>query len=122
MGIHLAVDDFGTGYSSLSYLRRFPIEVLKVDQSFVQQIPGDPDDAALLGAVINIGRQLKRQVVAEGVETWEQLAFLQSQQCTERQGYLSSRPLGADQFAPLLQIAMVKGVQLGPLHIATSAA
>ena len=122
MGIHLAVDDFGTGYSSLSYLRRFPIEVLKVDQSFVQQIPGDPDDAALLGAVINIGRQLKRQVVAEGVETWEQLAFLQSQHCTEGQGYLFSRPLGADQFAALLQRGMVIGVQFGPLHIATSAA
>jgi len=110
MGVHLAVNDFGTGYSSLSCLRRFPVEVLKVERSFVQQAPADPDDAALLAAVINVGKQLKRQVVAEGIETREQLAFLQSLHCTEGQGYLFSRPLGAGQFTDLLQTGMAKTV------------
>ena len=113
MGVHLAVDDFGTGYSSLSYLRQFPIEALKVDQSFVHQIPVDPDDAALLSAVINIGKSLKRRVVAEGVETREQLAFLQAQHCAEGQGYLFSRPLPAAHFANLLQIGIPETVRFG---------
>lgn len=114
MGVHLAVNDFGTGYSSLSCLRRFPVEVLKVERSFVQQAPADPDDAALLAAVINVGKQLKRQVVAEGIETREQLAFLQSLHCTEGQGYLFSRPLGAGQFTDLLQTGMAKTVLFRP--------
>jgi EAL domain-containing protein (putative c-di-GMP-specific phosphodiesterase class I) len=113
MGVHLAVDDFGTGYSSLSYLRQFPIEALKVDQSFVHQIPVDPDDAALLSAVINIGKSLKRRVVAEGVETREQLAFLRAQRCAEGQGYLFSRPLPAAHFAALLQTGIRETVRFG---------
>ncbi len=103
MGVHLAVDDFGTGYSSLSYLRQFPIDVLKIDQSFVQQITADPDDSTIVSAIINMGKSLKHLVVAEGIETQLQRAYLQALSCAEGQGYLFSRPLAADQFAHLLQ-------------------
>ena len=106
MGVHLAVDDFGTGYSSLSYLRQFPIDVLKIDQSFVHQITADPDDSTIVSAIIHMGKSLKHLVVAEGIETQEQRAYLQTQRCTEGQGYLFSRPLAADQFAHLLQTGM----------------
>ena len=110
MGVHLAVDDFGTGYSSLSYLRQFPIDVLKIDQSFVHQISAEPDDATIVSAIINMGKNLKHLVVAEGVETLEQQAYLQTQHCTEGQGYLFSRPLDAAEFAQLLQIGMAETV------------
>jgi len=103
MGVHLAVDDFGTGYSSLSYLRHFPIDVLKIDQSFVSQITADPDDSTIVSAIINMGKSLKHLVVAEGIETQLQRAYLQTQQCAQGQGYLFSRPLAAAQFAQLLQ-------------------
>jgi diguanylate cyclase (GGDEF)-like protein/PAS domain S-box-containing protein len=103
MGVHLAVDDFGTGYSSLSYLRQFPIDVLKIDQSFVQQITADHDDPTIVSAIINMGKSLKHVVVAEGIETQLQRAYLQTQQCAQGQGYLFSRPLAAAQFAQLLQ-------------------
>ena len=101
MGVHLAVDDFGTGYSSLSYLRRFPIDVLKIDQSFVQQITSNSDDATIVSAIISMGKTLKLTVVAEGIETLEQKTCLQTQLCAEGQGYLFSRPLAAAQFAHL---------------------
>jgi diguanylate cyclase len=103
MGVRLTVDDFGTGYSSLSYLRRFPIDALKIDQSFVRDITSNPDDATIVSAVINMGRSLKQRVIAEGVETREQFAFLQSQHCGEGQGYYFSRPVLAGQFAKLLE-------------------
>ncbi|MGD0404873.1 MAG: EAL domain-containing protein [Candidatus Acidiferrales bacterium] len=103
MGIQLAVDDFGTGYSSLSYLRQFPIDVLKIDQSFVQRITDDPDDSAIVRAIIDMGKNLKLRVIAEGIETKKQLAFLQAQHCAEGQGYLFSLPLGAAQFAHVLR-------------------
>jgi diguanylate cyclase (GGDEF)-like protein/PAS domain S-box-containing protein len=106
MGMHLAVDDFGTGYSSLSYLRQFPIDVLKIDQSFVRQITADPEDSKIVSAIINMGKSLKQLVVAEGIETQEQLTFLQAGQCTEGQGYLFSRPVAAEQFAELLQMGL----------------
>ena len=104
MGIQLAVDDFGTGYSSLSYLQQFPIDVLKIDQSFVHRITGDPDDSPIVSAILDMGKNLKQRVIAEGIETQEQLAFLQTQHCEEGQGYLFSRPVTAAQFAHLLQM------------------
>jgi diguanylate cyclase (GGDEF)-like protein/PAS domain S-box-containing protein len=110
MGVHLAVDDFGTGYSSLSYLRQFPIDVLKIDQSFVNQITADPDDSSIVSAIINMGKSLKHLVVAEGIETQEQRAYLQAQSCAEGQGYLFSRPLAAAQFAQLLLIGIAETV------------
>jgi diguanylate cyclase len=102
VGIRLAVDDFGTGYSSLSYLKRFPIDTLKIDQSFVQDVTTDASDATIVGAVIAMGKSLKQRVVAEGVETGEQLAFLRSRRCDEGQGYYFSQPVPADDFATLL--------------------
>ena len=101
-GVQVAVDDFGTGYSSLSYLRKFSIDALKIDQSFVRQITTTPDETTIVTAVISMGRSLKLRVVAEGVETQEELAFLQAHQCDEAQGYLFSRPLLPEQFAKLL--------------------
>ena len=102
MGINLAVDDFGTGYSSLSYLQRFPIDVLKIDQSFVQNIESAKDDGIIVSAIISMGNSLKLKIVAEGVETTSQLAFLKARHCEEGQGYFFSHPLTADHFAALL--------------------
>ena len=102
-GVQVAVDDFGTGYSSLSYLRKFPIDALKIDQSFVRQITTAPDETTIVTAVISMGRSLKLRVVAEGVETPEELAFLQAHQCDEAQGYYFSRPVPPQQFAKLLE-------------------
>jgi EAL domain-containing protein (putative c-di-GMP-specific phosphodiesterase class I) len=102
-GVQLAVDDFGTGYSSLSYLRKFPIDALKIDQSFIRQITTAPDETTIVTAVISMGRSLKLRVVAEGVETLEELAFLQARHCDEAQGYYFSRPVLPEQFARLLE-------------------
>ena len=102
MGIKLAVDDFGTGYSSLSYLQRFPIDVLKIDRSFVQNIESAKDDGIIVSAIISMGNSLKLKVVAEGVETLSQLAFLKARHCEEGQGYFFNHPLTADHFAEQL--------------------
>jgi diguanylate cyclase (GGDEF)-like protein len=102
MGVQLAVDDFGTGNSSLSYLRRFPIDTLKIDQSFVHEISASADDAAFLAAVMSVGKTLKKRVVAEGVEKREQLAFLQTERCNEGQGYYFSPAVDAEHFPQLL--------------------
>jgi|HubBroStandDraft_6_1064221.scaffolds.fasta_scaffold05277_1 diguanylate cyclase (GGDEF)-like protein/PAS domain S-box-containing protein len=105
-GVQLAVDDFGTGYSSLSYLRKFPIDALKIDQSFVRQIATAPDETTIVTAVIAMGQSLKLRVIAEGVETSEELLFLQARHCNEGQGYYFSRPVPPDQFATLLEGGM----------------
>jgi len=102
MGVQLAIDDFGTGYSSLSYLKRFPIDTLKIDQSFVRDIATDADDATIVTAVIGMGRNLKQRVIAEGVETQAQLDFLQARHCDEGQGFHFSHPVSAEDFARLL--------------------
>ena len=106
LGVKLTVDDFGTGYSSLSYLRQFPIDTLKIDQSFVQQMTSSPGDAGLVSAVINMGKSLNHRVIAEGVETSEQHAFLLAEQCDEGQGYYFGRPMVAEELASLLQTGL----------------
>ncbi|MDF1838820.1 MAG: EAL domain-containing protein [Planctomycetota bacterium] len=102
MGLKISIDDFGTGYSSLSYLKQFPIDSLKVDRSFIQNVTTNPDDAAITTAVILMGHSLKLNVVAEGVETESQLAFLQVLQCNEVQGFLFSPPVPADRMEAML--------------------
>nr|WP_059419982.1 EAL domain-containing protein [Sulfuricella sp. T08] len=103
MGVFLSVDDFGTGYSSLSYLRRFPIHCLKIDQSFVRDIPGNVDAVAIVSAIVAMARSLMLELVAEGVETREQLDYLKQLQCNRMQGYLFSRPIPAQEFEELVK-------------------
>ena len=102
MGVSISINDFGTGYSSLSYLKRFPIDTVKIDQGFVRDLTAGSSDGAIITAVISMARALKLRVVAEGVETEEQLAFLQREQCAEIQGFLYSRPVSAEEFEATL--------------------
>jgi EAL domain-containing protein (putative c-di-GMP-specific phosphodiesterase class I) len=102
MGIHISIDDFGTGYSSLNYLKRMPIEKLKIDRSFIKDISVDRDDREIIHAVTAMAHNMHMKVIAEGVETIEQLSFLRSSDCDEAQGYLFSQALPADEFRELV--------------------
>jgi diguanylate cyclase (GGDEF)-like protein/PAS domain S-box-containing protein len=108
LGLHLAIDDFGTGYSSLSALQQFPISTLKIDQSFVRDVATNPDDATLVGTIVQMGRNLNMDVVAEGVENEEQLSFLQRLDCTFVQGLLFGNPMSSDNYLELL-LAQAEG-------------
>jgi diguanylate cyclase (GGDEF)-like protein/PAS domain S-box-containing protein len=123
-GIRVAVDDFGTGYSSLSYLQKFPIDAVKIDQSFIRQISTAGDDTTIVKAVIGMARGLKLRVIAEGVETQEEAAFLRAYRCEEAQGYFFSRPVPAQQFAMFLKNGMPKSnvVNLRPSTVAAAEA
>jgi diguanylate cyclase (GGDEF)-like protein/PAS domain S-box-containing protein len=103
LGIQISIDDFGTGYSSLAYLKRFPIDKLKIDIAFVREVTSNPDDAAIVLAIINMAHSLKLQVIAEGVERDAQLAYLRRHGCDEMQGYYFSRPLPEDEFEVMLK-------------------
>ncbi|MDQ7968381.1 MAG: EAL domain-containing protein, partial [Oxalicibacterium faecigallinarum] len=102
LGVKISLDDFGTGYSSLSYLKRFPVDTLKIDQSFVRDIATSQDSAAIVKAIISLGHNLNLNVLAEGIETAEQSRFLQQNGCDEGQGYLMSRPVPYRDFLKLL--------------------
>lgn len=102
LNIHLVIDDFGTGYSSLSYLKRFPVDTLKVDKSFVDGLGKDAESTAIVGAVISLAKSLGMRVTAEGIETAEQLAQLRTLGCDQGQGYFFSKPLPPDQAEALL--------------------
>jgi len=102
-GIGIAIDDFGTGYSSLSYLKRFPVNIIKIDRSFIRDIPDDTEDRALVDAIISIGDALQMEIIAEGVETKEQLGYLQNRSCAQIQGFYLGQPMKHDKFIEWVQ-------------------
>jgi EAL domain-containing protein (putative c-di-GMP-specific phosphodiesterase class I) len=103
LGVKISIDDFGTGFSSLSYLKLFPIDIIKIDSSFIQDVSTDSKDAAITKTIIALSRRLKLTVVAEGVETYEQLSFLRARKCNEIQGFIISKPLMMEDVTLLLQ-------------------
>ena len=110
-GIHISIDDFGTGYSSLSHLKRFPINTVKIDRSFIRDITTDSDDAAIVGAIIAMAHNMGLKVIAEGVETQQQLDFLHSLQCDEVQGFLFSPPVPHHEACALLDLSIEAQLQ-----------
>jgi diguanylate cyclase (GGDEF)-like protein/PAS domain S-box-containing protein len=114
IGVHLSIDDFGTGYSSLAYLKRFPIDLLKIDQSFVRDITVDADDAAIATSIISLAHSLRLEVIAEGVETEAQLAYLRRHGCDYMQGYYFSRPIPAEEISVLLASRAIRSPALTP--------
>jgi len=117
LGVKVAIDDFGTGYSSLSYLRRFRVDKLKIDRSFISELDGNTDDAAITTAIISMSKSLKLSVIAEGVENEEQLSFLREHGCDEIQGYYLSKPLEADDISEFLHSANNNEVKKMPRPI-----
>jgi diguanylate cyclase (GGDEF)-like protein/PAS domain S-box-containing protein len=122
MGVSVALDDFGTGYSSLTHLRQLPIDRLKIDRSFVSDLPDNADDCAIAVAVIDLGRNLGLQVIAEGVETWQQVSFLRSKGCSEVQGFLFGKPQPADQFTLVADATVVDSPPLRELAVSETTA
>jgi EAL domain-containing protein (putative c-di-GMP-specific phosphodiesterase class I) len=117
-GLHIAVDDFGTGYSSLNYLKRFSVDTLKIDRSFVRELAVNSDDGTVVAAIIAMAHRMGIRVVAEGVETEAQLGFLRSLQCDEVQGYLFAKPMPADEAEAWLRAASQKSPMPGILDVA----
>jgi EAL domain-containing protein (putative c-di-GMP-specific phosphodiesterase class I) len=107
LGVKIAMDDFGTGYSSLSYLQRFPFDRIKIDRSFVQGLSDNQDSAAIVGAVVALGRSLKMATTAEGFETLRQFIYLKQEACDEVQGFYFGRPMPADRLAEVLRRGVV---------------
>ena len=110
MGLGIALDDFGTGYSSLTHLRKFPVTSIKIDRSFVANLAESQDDAAIVSAIVGMGRSLRLSTLAEGIETSEQLAFLRQLNCDAMQGYYFSEPLAPQAFATLLAAGLPPGM------------